>query len=196
MGQSDLALYSMRSLPQVSRANPAIMPFSRINFSLPANNFMGKANSNRFAMGEFTSLDPFAEDGEWQNAAIITFQNVYEDLKVEDNIFAADAEVDLLSFGFKFGWNYLYFHATERVSLDFRYPQQLFDLFDPTVDLHGQDISVSGTDLSLLHYREYGLTFARKIIPSLTIGVTAKYLYGMEAVRMDNMNIEFLSDLS
>ena len=40
------------------------------------------------------------------------------------------------------------------------------------------------------------MTFARKIIPSLTVGVTAKYLYGMEAVRMDNMNIEFLSDPS
>lgn len=194
--QTELSLYNMRSIPQVSRANPAIMPFSRVNFSLPGTNFMAKANSNRFAISEFTNLDPFAEDGEWQQAAIQTFENVNNQLEATDNIFAAETEIDLLSFGFKTGWNYFYFHSTEKISLDFRYPQNLFDIIDPTVDLHGQTITLEGMDLTLMHYREYGLTYARKIIPSLTVGATVKYLYGMDAVRGDDLTAVFSSDIT
>ncbi len=172
------------------------MPFSRVNFSLPGTNAMVKANSNRFAISEFTSLNPFAEDGEWQEAAIQTFENVNSQLEATDNIFAAEAEIDLLSFGFKTGWNYFYFHSTEKFSLDFRYPQNLFDIFDPNVDLHGQTISLEGMDLTLMHYREYGLTYARKIIPSLTVGATVKYLYGMDAVRGDDLTATFSSDIT
>lgn len=170
------------------------MPFSRVNFSLPLTNFNGRMNSNQFAMEEFTNIQPFAEDGDWQQAAINTFRSVYDQLEPTDNIFQLEADIDLLSFGFKVGWNYFYFHSTERFSLDFRYPQRMFDLFDPEVDLHGQDIFVEGTDLTVMHYREYGLTYARKLLSSLTVGATAKYLYGMDAIRGDDLSLQILSD--
>lgn len=189
MAQSDLALYSMRSLPQVTRSNPAITPYSRVNVSLPLMNCMGQANSNQFALGKFLQADPFASADVWQEAARRTFRSIYEDLEEENNIFASNIEIDLLSFGFKLGWNYFYFRSSERVSLDFRYPRSLFDLFNPDIDLQGENIVLSGTDLSALHYREYALTYSRKLLPSLTVGATAKYLCGMDAIRGDNCRL-------
>lgn len=192
--QGELTLYNMRSLPQVVTQNPAFTPYSRFHFSLPTVSgvAVGFAN-NTVSFDRLLDVESILTTELEENADL--FNGLYDDLDPDQNFAAADMQVDLLRFGFKIGWNYFGFAATEKISAFATFPKSIFELIDPSFSLTNgfAPISVSNASLSLTHYREYSFTYSRKVLEVLTVGASAKYLYGMENIDVQNVSLEVSS---
>lgn len=194
--QGEITLYNMRSVPQVVTQNPAFSPYSRFHFSLPVISGVGVGFANNTVgfdrlLDLQTILSTSLEDN------VDLFEGLYNDLDPSTNFVAADFQLDLFRMGFKVGWNYFGLSATEKISGFANFPQQVFDLIDPTFDISAgtlDPIIVQDAGMRLSHYREYSFTYSRKVLEVLTVGASVKYLYGMENIDLQDMNIALVAN--
>ncbi len=190
--QGNHTLYNMRAVPQVVSQNPAFSPYSRYHFSIPGlSSISAGLTNNTVELNDILSLGQglTTESGPSDDDYNDFFLNFYRGLKEENNFANIEMNIELLRFGFKVGWNYFGFSATERFEIFSVFPRAAFDLLHPNFNLQQREIQISDYSLSLMHYREYAFTYNRKILDNLTVGANFKYLYGMD--NMDFRNVSF-----
>lgn len=187
--QNDFTLYQMRAIPQVTTINPSVMPLSKVNIGLPgiSANYLNFGN-NGFAYSDVVQLAP-------NGGLNLNFENALSVMNSTNRI-STYYRTDLLSFGFKAGNNYFSFSATEKIDFRFFYPKGLIDFAwnGNGGDYLGQRISFDNIGADFIHYRQYGVGWARRMTPNLQIGGRFNYLYGQEAVYTRNSQFGIYTD--
>jgi len=181
IGQFDL-------VPQRIYANPAFQPKAKLNIAIPAlgnvylqhgNNWI---NPSEFVEGNSSALSPEAILASIGDEATTT-QTV---------------GVELIHFGYRFGKNYIHFRAAERFNSRVSLPVDLFRLavFGNVGSYQFENSTADFSDLGLdaMHFREYAIGFNRQFTNQLTVGITAKYLYGMEVIQTANSSLQLRTD--
>ena len=183
-GQDDFTLYNMNLIPQASYVNPAIMPNDQIFIGFPV---LGNINLGVSNTG-FSYNDLFKATS---SSDVIT--QIITKLP-KNNYFNFKTNVDLISFGYRSKKMYFYFSATEKVSMQFRYPTDFLKFaWFGNGDLLGQTLNFN-FGLEAIHYRNYGLLASRQINNKLLVGARFSYLYGMENIHTALSDISLLTD--
>lgn len=182
-----LGIYNLEHLPQRSSYNPSFMPLGKLNVGIPLFSGFGYNYSNNgFSYADVvhkTSNDSLVID---TKGAIAGLNN--------RNCMRISFETELLSIGFRTGRNYISFNATEKVNFNFTYSKALIEF------LYYGNAATMGTEqilnpgIEAIHYREYGLTWAREISNKLKGGVKLKYLYGMENIKTSGNGVSMYTD--
>jgi hypothetical protein len=172
--QSNLTLYQSKLVPQATTINPGFIPKTNVNIGLPVISGVSISFANAFS---FDDLE----------AGIKEFPNTLNPV----NYFTLENSIDLLHVGFKVNQSYISLSVQEKISMVFAYPRDLFRfaILGNGGELLGQRVSFDGFGINFNHYREYALSFAKPITRKLTIGVRAKYLYGMENITTSNSEL-------
>ncbi len=184
--QQDLTMYNMEMIPQRMYANPALIPLSRINIGLPVFSSL----YFNFSNSGFKYSDLIKHRGD---SLYLDYDNMLSKLS-KNNYFSTAIQPDLLSFGFRIGKNYISFNATEKINFQFRYPKNFMEfVWKGNGGLLGEEVKFN-FGVNFIHYREYGLGFAREINDKLTVGAKFKYLYGMENVWTEKADVSLTTD--
>lgn len=165
--QSNLTLYQSKLVPQATTINPGFIPKTNINIGLPVISGVSISFANAFSFDDL-------EEG------INEFPNKLAPV----NYFTLETSIDLLHVGIKVHQGYFSLSVQEKISAVYSYPRDLFKfaILGNGGSLLGKRISLDGFGINFNHYREYALSYARPITRKLTVGVRAKYLYGMENI--------------
>ena len=188
--QADLTLYNMNWTPQSMYQNPALTPPTRVNIGLPGiSSIYAQGVNTGFAWKEL-----FALDGDSLN---LTVDNMLDKLG-KRNYLMANANLDLLSFGFKAGQRgYIGFNITERVYNRFTYPEDFFRfLWKGNVQFLGERADFNGLGLDAGAYHEVGLSYTRDLDEEgkIKVGGRLKYLNGMYNVHTQRSQLGLTTD--
>ncbi len=173
--QSDNSLYWLRSIPQASENNPALMPNAKFFFGLPALSsiYFGVLNSG-FAFGDFYRKDNNG-DYYWDEDHMLS--------KLSDrNYFASNVGIDVFGMGFNVGKGFLSLGISENINSLFVYPKDLIFLLTKGIDHFVSNDTPSdfeGSEIDILHFREYGLGYSFPIGQKLTFGIKLKAVQGL-----------------
>jgi outer membrane protein OmpA-like peptidoglycan-associated protein len=189
--QYDFTIQGMTIVPQRNYINPAYIPDSKWHLGLP----MLSSNHIAGGFGGFAYSDLIRKSGD---SLKLDIGNAI-DMMGTTGYFSMNANFDLLSFSFKFGKeknNFIYVNVTERLSVKATLPKSLPEFaWRGNAAFLGQEVDFSKLNADATHYREYGITYARTLLDKkLNVGLTAKYLYGMENVSTDNRGITVFTD--
>lgn len=181
IGQFDL-------VPQRIYANPAFQPKAKLNIAIPAlgnvyiqhgNNWI---NPDEFVNGNSTVLSPEA-----------ILNSIGDEATTSQMV-----GVELAHIGIRFGQNYMHFRAAERFHSRFSLPVDLFRLavYGNVGSYQFENNTADFSDLSFdaIHFREYALGFNRQFSDKLIVGITAKYLYGMEVIQTEKSSLKLRTD--
>ncbi|HTA84163.1 MAG TPA: DUF5723 family protein [Bacteroidia bacterium] len=182
--QQDLTLYNMPAIQQSMYANPSQMPQSKINIGLPilSSIYLNLGNSG-FRATDLIKSGP-------GDSNHLDVNNMLSKLGTNNNL-NISAQIDLFSFGLRLGKNYFSFSVIEKADVYFTYPKNFLQwVWEGNGAFLGQNTSFN-FGLNALHYREYGVGYARELTDKLTIGGKLKYLYGMEDIWAENSDVTF-----
>jgi hypothetical protein len=185
----DLIGTTFTSLPQASYANPAKTPDSKWYIGMP-----GLASTNLyFTHTGFAYSDLIRKRDD--DSLTIDIENALSQMKAS-NYMSFRMNMDLVNFGFGIKDNYFTFNATEKVIFQQTYPKDLFRfLFKGNAEFLGQTADLSGINLDVTHYREWGVGYSRKLLmDKLTVGVKAKYLQGLSNASTEKSDISLYTD--
>ncbi len=181
LGQFDL-------LPQRIYANPAFQPMAKFNIAIPAlgNTYVEHGNN-------WINPVNFVESG----------TNV---LSPEAILAAIDDEattgfstgIELFHAGFRFGKHYVHIRAGERFQSRINLPVDIFNLavYGNVGDYQFENntANFSGLAVDAIHFREYAAGFNTQITDKINVGVTGKYLYGMEVIQTEQSSLQLRTD--
>ncbi|MGB3946352.1 MAG: DUF5723 family protein [Bacteroidia bacterium] len=185
-GQQNLTLYNMEMVPQRMYANPALVHSNNVYIGLPviSSQYINISNSG------FKYSDLIRHNGD---SLYVDFDNMLGKLSTNNYISMA-FQPDLLSFGFRIKKNYFSFNATEKINVRFRYPKNFMEfIWKGNGAMLGEQVNFN-FGINAIHYREYGLGYAREINEKLTVGGKLKYLYGMENVWTEESDVSLTTD--
>ncbi|OFX76497.1 MAG: hypothetical protein A2X12_02945 [Bacteroidetes bacterium GWE2_29_8] len=185
--QNNLSMYYMEKIPQSRYSNPGMISPYRYYFSFPMLSSINVSFSNSFKMTDVIKHRSI-DDSLYIDKSFID--------KLKDNNFASvEYKHELISFGFKIKSNYFSFNVNENVGLRFNYAKDLFNLIlngnTPSIN---NEFNLDGMGLNFIHYREYGLGYAREINDKLSVGAKLKYLYGGMNIYTEQSDISFTTD--
>ena len=188
--QQNFTLYNNQRIPQSMYANPALMPYSKVNIGLPV---ISSVYFN-FSNNGFKAKDVLIKGSD--DSLRISPGNLISKLK-KDNYMSMAFQTDLLSFGFRVaGKHYFSFNSTEKILFRFRYPKDFMQFIwegNAGENVIGKELKFNfGVDA--IHYREYGIGYALKLFDKLSLGTRLKYLYGMENIYTEKSDIGFYTD--
>ncbi len=179
-------------LPQRVYANPALQPTGKVNIGFPGlSNMYFEQSNNWLRPDRYLSVNG-------QGTATFDQQRLLGDIGTElFNGFGSTLE--LVHVGVKFGKNYMHFRMAERVQGAFALPRDMLALGvygnvgDNGFDDHTANLG--GLRVDAMHYREYALGYSRTFGENkIGVGLTAKYLYGMEAVHTAQSSLRLRTD--
>ena len=190
--QHSMILYNMDAIPQSNQLNPAIVPLSRGNVSLPgAGSIYLNGSRNDFLIQEaFTS-----SEGETSFDSEV-FVNGLEN----SNFFDGQMEMNMLNIGFAAGRNYFSFGATEHFSFFQRFPKSsavfVKEVLDSEVLSSNLEIKEGEFETNFQHYRTFYFTLAREFSEKLSVGASIKLYNGISAIETETFRGNFTGDLS
>lgn len=189
--QYDFTIQGMTIVPQRNYINPAYIPDSKWHLGLP----MLSSNHIAGGFGGFAYSDLIQKNGD---SLYLNIGNAIDQMGTTGYL-SVNANFDLLSFSFKFGKeqnNFIYVNVTERIFARATLPKSLPDFaWRGNAAFLGETIDFGGLNADATHYREYGVTYARTLLKKkLNVGLTVKYLYGMENTSTDNRGITVFTD--
>jgi len=189
--QYDFTMQGMTIVPQRNYINPAFVPDSKWHLGLP----MLSSNHITGGFSGFAYSDLVRKNGD---SLFLDFDNAISKMG-KTGYLSVNANFDLLSFSFKFGKeknNFIYVNVTERLSARYTLPKALPDfVWRGNAAFLGEEVDFTRLNADATHYREYGITYARTLLDKkLNVGLTAKYLYGMENVSSDVTRITVFTD--
>lgn len=185
-GQQNFTLYNMEMVPQRMYMNPALVHTNKLYIGLPviSSTYFNISNSG------FKYSDLIRHNGD---SLYVDFDNMLGKLS-ENNYISTAVNIDLLSFGFRVKKNYFSFNATEKINVRFRYPKNFMAFaWKGNGAMLGEEVNFN-FGINAIHYREYGLGYAREINEKLTVGGKFKYLYGMENVWTEESDVSLTTD--
>lgn len=175
-GQQNNSLYFLDRVPQSIQLNPALQPSNTFYIGFPAlSGFEINAGNNALGFN-----DIFIQNNELDMVVTplyskdLTLQAL--DKLRKHNIFSADAQVDLISFGFKIRDNYLSFLIADRFSMRTDIPKDLALFAYQGIDVgktYSFDFGAKAT-----YFREYSIGYSQKISDRLYFGIRGKMLFG------------------
>ncbi|MBL0343566.1 MAG: hypothetical protein IPP71_23550 [Bacteroidetes bacterium] len=182
-----LSSYSLEYLPQRSYMNPSFIPIGKFNIGIPlVSGFSYNYTNNGFRYNDL--IKKKANDSLYMDATnAINGMNSKNSLRLE-------FEAELLSIGIKKGKSYFSINATEKVNTAFNYSKALIEFL-----YYGNAATLGKTQIlnpgiEGVHYREYGVNWAREVNRKLKTGIKLKYLYGMENIYTKGSGVAIYTD--
>ncbi|MFT5055162.1 MAG: hypothetical protein ACI97X_002198, partial [Oceanospirillaceae bacterium] len=187
--QQDFGIQGMDMVPQRMSINPAYIPKPQlyIGFAPIFNNIHITGGHSGFAFS-----DLIQKSGD---SLVINMDDALSSM-ANTNYLSVNAAIDLLAFGFGNGKYYVKFNMTERIQARMLYPKSLMQFaWQGNGAFLGETVDFSDMNANVSHYREYGLSYARYFLDGdLSVGITGKYLYGMENISTDNRQLDIHTD--
>ncbi len=183
--QIEHTAYGFRTLPQVVKLNPGMMPASKVNTTmLPALSSIGVGANN----SGFTFNRLLAEDG-------TGIDDVVNNLGTS-NFIDQQTDIELLHFGFRLKENYFHFNLTEKIRFGMIYPGDMMRLLweGNGKSLLGQRANMDDLSINFNWYREYMLGYTRNVGKTTSIGFNVKYLNGMLNMRTKESRLGLFTD--
>lgn len=178
-------------LPQSVYANPALRPAARVNIGIPGlsqvhfnhgNNWFEPSKYLENTTGNNVRLD-----------ADKILSNMGDYAHITQSV-----GIEIIHLGFRVGKHYVHARAAERIQISIDIPKDIFNLGvygnmgahafeNNTADLSG--LAVNG-----IHFREYVIGYSYELNEKWTIGLAAKYLYGMESIDTQESTLKLRTD--
>lgn len=177
MSQQVNTLYFMDNVPVRHYYNPAFQPLSGFYFGLP---FLGYSQFE-FGNNSLTTSNLIFKN----NGQTITFlhpdadKNKFISALKPVTLIGANAQINLLDFGFRHKNAYWTFGVTQKVDANLGLPKDLFRLAllgTPDVDNNSYDFSTLGFGVN--SYTEAALGYSKIINEKWSWGLKGKFLYG------------------
>ncbi len=169
------------NLPQNAQINPSFMLDDSTSF------FIGIPVINRIdneVRSSFKYYDLFTHDSD---SLYLSPEHFISTLK-DQNILSENTTINLLYFGFKSGKNEFRFGWSYKASIYNRYSKNMISmLLLGNEQFTGKTTDFSGNNSTSTIYQEFFFSYARRLSPKITIGITPKLLLGNL-----NMNVEKL----
>lgn len=187
--QNPLSLYYLENIPQTSTINPAKTPRANAFFGVPvANSVYLRMNTDLFGPDliqnsngrYFTLLD-----------SEFDYNLIYNRIGNEID-FSSNQSVSPLFMGFSGKKGYFTFAWTEKFTETINLPKDLLSAFPDRGFPVNTTIDFSSLALKAQYYRELSFGYSYNFMDKLRIGVHAKLLQGLAAIKTDieTMNID------
>jgi outer membrane protein OmpA-like peptidoglycan-associated protein len=187
--QQDFGIQGMDMVPQRTAINPGFIPKPQlyIGFAPIFNNIHLTGGHSGFAYSKLIQKDG--------DSLLINMDDALGSM-ANTNYLSFNAAIDLIAFGIGNGKYYFKFNMTERVQVRMLYPKSLMNFaWRGNGAFLGETVDFSSLNANVSHFREYGFTYARNFLEGdLSVGITGKYLYGMENVSTDNRQLDIQTD--
>jgi len=187
-------LYFMEIVPFRNNFNPAFQPLSNfylglpilgysqfgiVNNSISIKDFAYKINGNSsYFLNELGDKDKF-----------------YNTLK-SNTLFQANAQFNLISFGFRQGDGYWSFGLTEKVDAYVTVPKDAAKIIlYTTPDINGNSYNLKSLGSDVSAYTEAAFGYSRKLNEKFTVGGKLKFLYGTFNSSVSNTNLDMTADI-
>ncbi len=181
-------LYFMKGIPQTKDLNPArsgiksgwylALPiFSKLDLS---------ANTNNWSYNDIIHQGA----GSQSDSLVWDFPKFISAIGNKNFVFES-AALTVLEGGFKKDKNFFSLSLTEKEFAETYFDQNLVDLiYYGNAQYVGQTYTSGYMGVGAQHYREVAFTYARDVSDALTVGATAKLLFGMSAIKTNGMNLQ------
>lgn len=183
-------MYFMDNVPFRNQLNPAFQPYSNFYLGFPVLGYtqLGIGNNS-------LTLKDFVYE---KNGQLISYlhpngsvDNFYNALR-RNTLLQANAQLNLLSFGFRTGRSYWNFTLNEKINTKFNVPKDLMKLMlygTPNKTNNAYNFSTLGFDISA--YTEAGLGYSINLTDKLAVGAKLKALFGTANLSssLDNLTL-------
>ena len=182
-------MYFMENVPVRHYLNPAYQPLSNFYLGFPV---LGYTQFN-VGNNSLTIKDVVYNN----NGQTILFlhpngdkNKFYNTLKIS-NLFDANAQINLLDFGFRSNRAYWTFSLTEKVDVNMGIPKDFMKLLlygTPEIENNLYNFKSLGADATL--YTEAALGYSKNINDKWSWGTKLKFLYGNFNINYSNQNLD------
>jgi hypothetical protein len=188
--QNNLTLYHMESIPQVLSVNPALDPDCKWYFGTPAMS----AFDFTFKSGQLSArkINNIFSPEAGSDSFRINLNNL-SDLVGRNAFVNMDANVELLTFGFRLHKSFFHASLTEKVKTRVDIPGDIFKFaFQGNGgDNLGYEFNF-GPGFDILHTRELAVGYQRTSLGDrLKLGGRLKYVYGVNTINTERNNLTF-----
>jgi len=187
LAQSQLTLYQLNSsLPQANQVNASFFPNYKFTLGLPViSSSYVSANGGQFSFNRaFSGKGDSLQFNPQQLAGYLEKNNRIE----------TSASVQLLSLGLKLKKNYFSISLNERVEAGITYPKSLIEIIGTgSEDFLGRLVAFDKLGMRAMAYHELSFGYGREITDKLTVGVKAKFLWGIANVEFENLSAALLT---
>jgi len=187
-------MFYLRALPQSVEINPSFHNDSaKFWIGVPLlSGIQAEVNT-----GGVTWNDAIMEDPENYDSLLVDL-NGFVDALQKNNFLFEETSIALISFGFRQRDNNFFFSVNERQVAKGTYNKTFAEfLRDGNVPYQGETLDFNNPWGEFVHFREYAFGASRKINQKLTLGATAKILYGKSVVNMKFSDLTlYTSDIS
>ncbi len=185
----------MYQLPQVNNINPAMQPECNGFFTLP-----GLSGAN-IAFGSPLSYDNiFKKHPEYSDSILFDFDKIESKMKDISKL-DLNLNMDIISFGFRTGYNYLSFNLSTKVASQFTIPKDFIKLRHGNADFAGENnpLNLSDMNLDMVGYHEIGIGISHifaenSALNSLIIGGGLKFLSGYLNINTEKSDIKLYTN--
>ena len=175
-GQDPMSLYFMETIPQLSRINPAMQP--------RANSFVALLSGSVSLMSDLAIDDILQKQGNNRYTFLeeqFDYNKFYNRLGNAWNI-DANAEANLLGFGFRSGRGYFTFNLSIKADAQNALPSDIFRITE--TGLTGK-LDLAPLKHKSLVYKQISIGYSHEITDRLTLGVNLRPIFGLAALMTD-----------
>jgi outer membrane protein OmpA-like peptidoglycan-associated protein len=175
--QTDFTLYNQSYNPHIVDVNPSLLPQADFYIGLPiVSNSYAYFGNNSFTYRDLIKRKALTD------SIYFDFQGFLSNIKRNPQIMA-NLNTDILSFGWREGRWYINGGIKEKVSFKTRISQDLLKLgVNGNTQFLGETAELGNLQLNATHYREYAFGLSRDFNCKFRIGVSLKYLHGIENI--------------
>jgi hypothetical protein len=185
--QGDLMMYSEQNIPQSVYNNPSNQFNGKFFIGIPALSSVDNRFSNRFRYSDLI---------EKQNDSLkLSFEKLLSRMK-DNNYLNAGLRADILSFGYSINdQTQISFNISEVASVNLAISKDLVEfIYLGNAAFENRNANFDDLGINATHYREYGLGLSHQLNDQWRLGLRAKYLYGMENIYTERMDIQLTTD--
>jgi hypothetical protein len=188
MAQSNLTLYQMPHVPQAHQLNPANNLYAKGYLIMPllSGGSIGLGNS-AFPLADIGISTPGFNFGDR-----LSYDALLSQMDGSER-FSGGAHMDWLFIGFAQDKGYWSFGMSESVVVDGRYDRGFMELLadaDAGRLLSGKTYAMPDLRGQAMHYRSFSVGYSRELRKGLSVGGRFKYLWGYEAFKTENNNLQ------
>ncbi|WP_299799832.1 DUF5723 family protein [uncultured Carboxylicivirga sp.] len=185
----DNSLMFTKGIPQSNQLNVAFRPVKKWYLSMPA---LGSVQMNGANSG-FSWDDVIRQGTGMRSDSLIVDLDYAASQMEENNLFATEASLQVLGFGFAANKWFFSFDINHKLKAKVNYPLSLMNLRygnwnfedDKPINHSFSNMYVNGID-----YHEVAIGASRIINDKLTLGMRVKYILGVANVQSEYMNLE------
>ena len=182
-------LYLMHSIPQANQLNPALMHPCKVYVALPVISSVRQSTRNT-GFGFHDAIHKGT--GAQSDTYYLDLDNLDKKLR-RMNYSLANADVDLLGFGFSYKEWYLTFGISNHASVQVSYPHDIVSLKDGNWDVNSGTaipVNLNNMGINSTVWNSIGISASKEVREGLRVGVRGKYLNGMANINTRRSTVE------